>query len=158
MTGAGHSNAYEDPGAYSWAVKYLLSTDSPSGDTLPPLKVEDFSMREAKNDYELPWILRGVMDDPAVKHLFDAEIAELKENILSWQPTTRALKDIKKRVSDAWLFFTRRSILIIIICLAGAYGRESGATTVPAERATTADIIILVSCVVRWSSFKSQAR
>lgn len=98
VAGAGHSNAYEDPGAYSWAVKYLLSTDSPSGNVLPPLKVEDFSTRDAKNDYELPWILRGVMDDPAVKLLFDAEIAELKENILSWQPTTRALKDIKKRV------------------------------------------------------------
>lgn len=62
--------------------------------------MEDFSARDAKNDYELPWILRGVMDDPAVKLLFDAEIAELKSNILDWQPTTRALRDIKKRVSS----------------------------------------------------------
>lgn len=79
-------------------VKYLLSTDCPADAAFPELKVEDFAVRDAKNDYELPWILRGVMDDPAVKILFDAEITELKENILSWNPTTRALKDMKKRV------------------------------------------------------------
>lgn len=79
-------------------VKYLLSTDCTADAKLPDLKVEDFAVRDAKNDYELPWILRGVMDDPDVKTLFDAEITELKENILSWNPTTRALRDMKKRV------------------------------------------------------------
>ncbi|KAJ9107252.1 hypothetical protein QFC20_003789 [Naganishia adeliensis] len=96
--GAGHSTPYEDPGAYAFMVKYLLSTDSPVDAPFPELKVEDFAVRDAKNDYELPWILRGVMDDPDVKMLFDAEITELKENILSWNPTTRALRDMKKRL------------------------------------------------------------
>ncbi|KAJ9098482.1 hypothetical protein QFC19_006349 [Naganishia cerealis] len=96
--GAGHSTPYEDPGAYAFMVKYLLSTTVPDPDTLPRLQVEDYVVKDARNDYELPWILRGVMDDPEVKLFFDAEISELKENILDWQPTTRALKDIKKRL------------------------------------------------------------
>jgi hypothetical protein len=96
--GVGHSTPYEDAGPYAYMVKYLLSTDSP-GTALEPLSVETFVARDAKNDYELPWILRGVMDDPDATVLFQAEIKALKETILSWQPNTRALKDIKKRVS-----------------------------------------------------------
>jgi hypothetical protein len=96
--GVGHSTPYEDAGPYGYMVKYLLTTDSP--DTASkPLSVESFMARDAKNDYELPWILRGVMDDPDATVLFQAEIKALKETILSWQPNTRALKDIKKRVS-----------------------------------------------------------
>jgi hypothetical protein len=98
IPGAGHSTPYEDPGAYAFMVKYLLSTTTPAPDSMPELQVEEFTAKDARNDYELPWTLRGVMDDPEVRFLFDAEISELKENILDWQPTTRALKDIKKRV------------------------------------------------------------
>ncbi|KAJ9094470.1 hypothetical protein QFC21_006009 [Naganishia friedmannii] len=96
--GAGHSTPYEDPGAYAFMVKYLLSTTAPDPDVMPELQVEEFTAKDARNDYELPWTLRGVMDDSEIKMLFDAEISELKENILDWQPTTRALKDIKKRL------------------------------------------------------------
>jgi hypothetical protein len=93
--GVGHSNAYEDPGGYDLAVNYLLKTSSPMGGSLV---VEPFSARDAKNDYELPWILRGVMDDPHAVELFRAEIKALKDTILTWQPDTRALREIKKRV------------------------------------------------------------
>ncbi|KAJ9119617.1 hypothetical protein QFC22_003326 [Naganishia vaughanmartiniae] len=96
--GAGHSTPYEDPGAYAFMVKYLLSTTAPDPDVGSKLHVEEFTAKDARNDYELPWTLRGVMDDPEVRSLFDAEISELKDNILDWQPTTRALKDIKKRL------------------------------------------------------------
>jgi hypothetical protein len=94
--GVGHSNAYEDPGGYDLAVNYLLKTTSSLGN---PLSVESFNSRDAKNDFELPWILRGVMDDPQTNDLFRAEIKALKDTILTWQPNTRALRDIKKRVS-----------------------------------------------------------
>lgn len=93
--GVGHSNAYEDPGGYDLAVNYLLRTSSAVGDSLV---VEPFSARDAKNDFELPWILRGVMDDPQAVELFRAEIKALKDTILTWQPDTRALREIKKRV------------------------------------------------------------
>lgn len=86
-------------------VKYLLSTTAPDPEVISELHVEEFTAKDARNDYELPWLLRGVMDDPDVKLLFEAEINELKENILDWQPTTRALKDIKKRVRNALIIF-----------------------------------------------------
>lgn len=94
--GAGHSSPYENPGAYDLAVNYLLKTSNPGAE---PLEVESFGARDVKNDYELPWILRGVMDDPKVQELFPAEIKALKDTILSWQPDTRALRDIKRRAS-----------------------------------------------------------
>lgn len=132
-------------------VKYLLSTDSPVDVPLPELKVEDFTVRDAKNDYELPWILRGVMDDPDVKVLFDAEIAELKENILSWNPTTRALRDMKKRVCVIFLRFGNRSTNALIASKfhpAGTNGRSNGFATASTERASAAVIFLLVSCIV----------
>jgi hypothetical protein len=94
--GVGHSSPYEDPGAYDLAVNYLLKTSNPGAE---PLEVESFGARDVKNDYELPWILRGVMDDPKVQELFPSEIKALKDTILSWQPDTRALRDIKRRAS-----------------------------------------------------------
>ena len=94
--GMGHSSPYEDPGAYDLTVNYLLKTTNPEAN---PLKVEHFGARDVRNDYELPWILRGVMDDSKVQELFGAEIKALKETVLSWQPNTRALRDIKKRAS-----------------------------------------------------------
>lgn len=96
--GVGHSSPYEDPGAYDLAVSYLLKTSNPAAG---PLEVEEFGARDVKNDYELPWILRGVMDDATIQELFRAEIKALKDTVLSWQPNTRALRDIKKRVSSS---------------------------------------------------------
>ncbi len=66
---------------------------------LPSLDIEPFASRDARNDYELPWILRGVMDSTTVRELFQAELDVLKDGILDWRPSTKALKDIKKRVS-----------------------------------------------------------
>lgn len=133
-------------------VKYLLSTDSPVDAPFPELKVEDFAVRDAKNDYELPWILRGVMDDPDVKMLFDAEITELKENILSWNPTTRALRDMKKRVCAIVLVCETRVLTALVAStslVAGTDGGPSGFTTTSAERAPAAVLFLLVSCLVR---------
>lgn len=108
-SGAGHTTPYEDPGGYAFIVRYLLSTggssSSSSGSTgvksnpKNRLEVEPFLARDARNDYELPWILRGIMDDPEVQRLFGDELRMLKEGILEWNPTTKALKEIRRRVS-----------------------------------------------------------
>lgn len=99
MLGVGHSTPYESPACYELAVAYLFRSGS-AGQPLPPLEVESFTARDAKNDFELPWILRALTDAPAVKDLFPDELRELKENVVSWRPVTKALKDIKKRVSS----------------------------------------------------------
>lgn len=141
-------------------VKYLLSTDCAADAKLPQLRVEDFTVRDAKNDYELPWILRGVMDDPDVKNLFAGEITELKENILSWNPTTRALKEMKKRVGTYRLVHRRDTDRCshIPLFLAGTHGRSSGFAAASTEGAPSAIVILLVSCILGGSSLCSKAR
>ncbi|WVR07878.1 hypothetical protein IAU60_004921 [Kwoniella sp. DSM 27419] len=82
---------------YALAVDYLFHS-GPATQPVPPLGVEPFSARDAKNDFELPWIMRALVDSPEVKDLFPDELAELKEGILAWRPTTKALREIKRRL------------------------------------------------------------
>lgn len=108
--GVGHSRPYEDLGAYILAVRYLLATES-AALSPPNLQVEPFTVNDAKNSYELPWILRGVMDSPEVQRLFQDEIGVLKETILDWKPATKALRDIKQKVTLAILALTGSTVL-----------------------------------------------
>lgn len=97
LTGVGHSTPYEELGCYSLAVQYLfLSSSAPT--PLPPLRVEPFAARDGRNDFELPWIMRAIVDSPIVKDLFPDELQELKDSIIAWRPQTKALKEIKKRL------------------------------------------------------------
>ena len=97
IPGIGHSTPYESSACYELAVDYLFRS-GPARHPLPPLEVESFTARDAKNDFELPWILRALTDAATVKDLFPDELRELKDNVVSWRPVTKALKDIKKRV------------------------------------------------------------
>ena len=98
LTGLGHSSPYEEPACYSLAVEYLFLSGQ-ARTPMPPLEVESFTAREARNDYELPWIMRALVDSPEVKDLFPDELKDLKEGVLNWKPNTKALKEIKRRVS-----------------------------------------------------------
>jgi hypothetical protein len=98
-TGVGHSSPYEEASCYSLVVDYLFHA-TPARRPVPPLHIEPFSARDAKNDFELPWIMRAIVDSPEVKDLFPDELRDLKEGILHWRPTTKALKEIKRRVSN----------------------------------------------------------
>ncbi|WVW87153.1 hypothetical protein I302_109210 [Kwoniella bestiolae CBS 10118] len=97
LTGVGHSTPYEELSTYSLAVQYLFHA-GPARHPIPPLEVEPFSARDAKNDFELPWIMRALVDSPEVKDLFPGELRDLKEGILHWRPNTKVLKEIKKRL------------------------------------------------------------
>jgi hypothetical protein len=97
-SGVGHSAPYEDPGCYDLTVSYLFLSGSAKTPS-PPLSLEPFSAREPRNDFELPWIMRALVDSVEVRGLFPAELKELKEGVIHWRPTTKALKEIKKRVS-----------------------------------------------------------
>ena len=98
LTGVGHSTPYEDAGCYDLAVHYLFLS-GPAEHPIPPLSVEPFSAREARNDFELPWIMRALVDSPEIRDLFPNELRDLREGILKWRPMTKALKEIKRRVS-----------------------------------------------------------
>lgn len=111
----GHSSPYEEPQSYALAVKYLFlsgpalpsfpSTQSPSppgpaqAHIIPPLRIEPFSARDTRNEFELPWIMRALVDSPQVKDLFPGELRELKEGVGAWRPVTKVLKEVKRRVS-----------------------------------------------------------
>ncbi|OCF34418.1 hypothetical protein I316_03932 [Kwoniella heveanensis BCC8398] len=97
LTGVGHSTPYEELSCYALAVDYLFHS-GPARHPIQPLEVESFSARDAKNDFELPWIMRALVDSPEVKDLFPTELKDLKEGILNWRPTTKALREIKKRL------------------------------------------------------------
>jgi hypothetical protein len=97
-SGVGHSSPYEEAACYSLIVDYLFHS-TPAHQPMPALHVESFSARDARNDFELPWIMRALVDAPEVKDLFPGELRDLKEGILHWKPTTKALREIKRRVS-----------------------------------------------------------
>ena len=111
LTGLGHSSPYEDLGCYSLTVEYLFQ----SGPALPsavrpgsrspviPLVSESFSAKEARNDYELPYLMRAIVDSPEINDLFPGELKALKNGIVAWKPVTKALKEVKRRVSCLWL-------------------------------------------------------
>ncbi|ODN80175.1 hypothetical protein L198_07831 [Cryptococcus wingfieldii CBS 7118] len=97
LTGLGHSTPYEELSSFSLAVNYLFYA-TPARKPLPPLQIEPFNARDARNDFELPWIMRALVDAPEVKDLFPGELKDLKEGIVHWKPVTRTLKDIKRRL------------------------------------------------------------
>nr|XP_018260063.1 uncharacterized protein I303_06980 [Kwoniella dejecticola CBS 10117]OBR82221.1 hypothetical protein I303_06980 [Kwoniella dejecticola CBS 10117] len=97
LTGVGHSTPYEELSCYSVAVQYLFHS-GPARHPVPPLEIEPFSARDAKNDFELPWIMRALVDSSEVKDLFPSELRDLKEGILHWRPNTKVLKEIKRRL------------------------------------------------------------
>ena len=98
LTGVGHSAPYEDPGCYNLTVEYLLLS-GPARQPVVPLSIETFSARETRNDFELPWIMRALVDSLEIRDLFPVELKYLKEGILNWKPATKALREIRKRVS-----------------------------------------------------------
>lgn len=97
LTGIGHSTPYEELGCYTLAVHYLFYAGR-ARQPMPPLQVEPFSARDARNDYELPWIMRALVDSAEVQDLFPGELRDLKEGILHWKPVTKPLKEIKRRL------------------------------------------------------------
>jgi hypothetical protein len=100
LTGVGHSTPYEEPASFALAVDYLFHA-APLHGPSPELALDHFSAREGRNDFELPWIMRALVDSPEIKDLFPGELRDLKEGILHWKPTTKALRDIKKKVINA---------------------------------------------------------
>ncbi|ODN79176.1 hypothetical protein L198_07928 [Cryptococcus wingfieldii CBS 7118] len=97
--GLGHSTPYEELSSFSLAVKanYLFYA-TPACQTLPPLQIEPFNARDARNDFGLPWIMRALVDAPEVRDLFPGELRNLKEAMVHWKLVTRTLRDIKRRL------------------------------------------------------------
>ena len=98
LTGIGHSTAYKEDQSYSLAVRYLFET-TPSKAAPGTLEVDEFLATEATNSYEIPWCMRGVMEDPLVLELFGSELTLLRRKFEDWQPVTARMKDLRRKVS-----------------------------------------------------------
>ena len=122
--GVGHSTPYEEAACYSLVVDYLFRV-GPARQPIPPLSVEPFSARDARNDFELPWIMRALVDSAEIKDLFPGELQDLKEGILHWKPVTKTLKEIKRRVSGSRSTAARNGVLRLFLHLARADGGET---------------------------------
>lgn len=122
LMGVGHSTVYDEPQVYYYAARYLLETtgvvqaaSSPShaSQDVPPLfEVEPFDPRVPTNPYFLPWALRGVLEDPQIRSLFEDDISkvsfhafsvdsslavenQLRDDFENWHPKTKPLQGVK---------------------------------------------------------------
>lgn len=78
----------------SLAISHTLETTSVSGLSCD---VQPHQGLTNPNPYVLPWIMRGLLEEEFVKQNFE-ETAELLKQFDDWQPTTKALKDVKYRL------------------------------------------------------------
>lgn len=98
LTGVGHSTAYKEDQSYTLAARVLFES-TPSTAAPGSLEVDEFLATEARNDYDIPWIMRGILEDVNVLELFGAELDKLRAGFDAWQPVTPKMKDLRKKVS-----------------------------------------------------------
>ncbi|CED83378.1 hypothetical protein [Phaffia rhodozyma] len=97
LTGIGHSTAYGEDSTYLLAIRYLFETTS-SPVSAGSLEVDEFLASEERNSYEIPWILRGIMEDSSVLRYFGRELDELRSSFDSWDPKTAKMKDLRRKL------------------------------------------------------------
>lgn len=90
---------YQEPGVYELGVAWTLE----SADLGHPAKMELKEGYEAPsgtnaNPFFLPWAVRGLLEEEMVKNTLQEEAKHLLTQFDDWQPTTKALKDVKFRL------------------------------------------------------------
>ena len=78
------------------AIRFLFESTGP----IQPasLHLSPFQARAARNDYTIPWALRGIIEDRRISSLFGQELAELRVAFDKWQPKTAILKEVRKKL------------------------------------------------------------
>ncbi|KAI9852194.1 MAG: hypothetical protein M1838_001430 [Thelocarpon superellum] len=94
-TGEGHSRIYDDRLVYDLAVEHALETSS-VGDI--PLQIHKYEVPTNTNPFILPWAMRGVLEEEAVRTAMHEETTKLLEQFDNWKPTSKVLKDVKFRL------------------------------------------------------------
>ncbi|KAH8915758.1 hypothetical protein BT69DRAFT_1229574 [Atractiella rhizophila] len=105
LTGVGHSTIYKEREVYDICVRYHFECSSgfepPTSTSIPPPTrlespiFEAYDPRAKPNPYNVPWALRGLVEDPKVQELFGDELNTLREQYRNWKPVTKALKDVQ---------------------------------------------------------------
>ncbi|KAJ1967481.1 hypothetical protein H4R34_006385 [Dimargaris verticillata] len=96
-----------DPGPFAAAPSASASSSllqqpysPPSTPTGPPLSFYPISVDSRTNPYFLPWVMRGIFEDPHIlQHPeFSHEVRKLRNKFLQWNPTQKHLRDLKFRL------------------------------------------------------------
>ncbi|RKP13167.1 hypothetical protein BJ684DRAFT_22862 [Piptocephalis cylindrospora] len=95
----GHSTIYEDLGPYTLAIRWVLESPWVSPHPIAP-ELQAFGVSGQLNPYYLPWILRGILEDPRLRKNSSLvrEVEGLKDLFDGWEPTSRAMRDLKFRL------------------------------------------------------------
>lgn len=80
----------------SLAVRFLFEASGPIQGS--QLRLSPFQPRASRNDYTIPWALRGLIEDRRISSLFGQELAELRVAFDQWQPQTSILRDVRKKL------------------------------------------------------------
>ncbi|CAG8531023.1 21325_t:CDS:2 [Rhizophagus irregularis] len=97
MYGEGHSALYTEIEVYTLAVRYLFETPSLGA---CDLKLDRFVAQQKNNPFYLPWAMRGVLEDREVSESIHLkyETMKLRKQYEEWEPTTKAMKEVKFRL------------------------------------------------------------
>ncbi|CAG8584643.1 9812_t:CDS:2 [Cetraspora pellucida] len=97
LYGEGHSTLYNEIDVYTLAVRYLFEV--PSLGT-SEVKLSKFQAQPKYNPYFLPWSVRGILEDKNVtgNPRFINEVNRLKKLYEDWDPSSKALKELKFRL------------------------------------------------------------
>lgn len=81
----------------SLSIAFALETTSISK---VPVQISKYSVPTAgtTNPFQLPWSMRGLLEEDVVKTELDEETRELLKQFDEWKPTTKGLKDVKYRL------------------------------------------------------------
>ncbi|CAN8097613.1 unnamed protein product [Discula destructiva] len=104
--GEGHSRLYDDAQVYDVAISHALETTNiptaPAVASIPcTIKHHTQPTTTPNNPYILPWIMRGLLEEPLLKEPggpLNAETDALLRQFDDWKPTTKPLKDVKFRL------------------------------------------------------------
>ncbi|KFY07204.1 hypothetical protein V492_07359 [Pseudogymnoascus sp. VKM F-4246] len=95
-SGEGHSRLYDEEAIYDLCVQFALETTSVNQNV--NLKVHRSVANSNSNPFQLPWSMRGLLEEDVVKTELDQEAKELLSQFEEWKPTTKVLKDVKYRL------------------------------------------------------------
>ncbi|OBT62271.1 hypothetical protein VE03_08562 [Pseudogymnoascus sp. 23342-1-I1] len=95
-SGEGHSRLYDEEAIYDLSVQFALETTSVNQNV--DLKVQRSATNSNSNPFQLPWSMRGLLEEDVVKTELDQEAKELLLQFEEWKPTTKVLKDVKYRL------------------------------------------------------------
>ena len=64
------------------------------------MDLERFVAQQKNNPYYLPWAMRGILEDKKVleSRYLKSEVLKLRKQYDNWEPTSKAMKDVKFRL------------------------------------------------------------